>query len=87
MGKTSHHVAFSLCHLVSLTWYLGGSVSQSPSQSGGVASHPGCLSWAHHLDAVPSLALHSENQLPAGAPGQGELGSLGQTLGVTELLR
>lgn len=62
-------------------------VSRSPPQSGGVASHPASLSQAHHLDAVPSLTLHSENQLPAGAPGQGELGGLGQTLGVTELLR
>lgn len=40
--------------------------------------------WAHPLGAVPSLALHAEDQLSAGGPGQGKLGGPGQTLGITE---
>lgn len=42
---------------------------------------------AHYftLVTVSCLALHTEDQLSAGTPGQGKLGGPGQTLGITEL--
>lgn len=46
---------------------------------------PDFVREAYPLDSFPSLTLHCEDQLPARAPGHGELGGPGQTPGITEL--
>lgn len=59
--------------LLPLPWSAQVPSQASPSPTG-----------AHPPGAVPSLVLHAEDQLSPGAPGQGEPGGPGQTLGVTE---
>lgn len=59
--------------LLPLPWSAQVPSQASPSPTG-----------AHPLGAVPSLVLHTEDQLSPGAPCQVEFGGPGQALGITE---